>query len=160
MSNDVIVGFFGVLCTIIGFALSKISDIISAKLERQRNQKLLRFKLPIIKVKIDTLLRQVNQLERITDQESLIMIKEFVLENDIKEEISKLEPIADNIVTSNYNEKERDYFISLGRLKANLNYLLYLSRIHIDEPHRDEKPVLLQLLTAISKDIDYLSQIK
>lgn len=160
MSDDGILGILGtILGAILGFTLSKISDIITAKRERRRYQNLLRFKFSSIKVKIDCITEHVNRVDKITDQKSLTAIQNFILGNDIKEEITKLESIADKFVISNYDENDSEYFNRLARLKGNLNFLINLSRIHNDDP-QDEKPLLIELLTSISQDIVYLSQDK
>jgi hypothetical protein len=154
-------GLLGVLSiifgTILGFSLSKISDIITAKRQKQRYQNLLRFKSNSIKLLINNIKKHVNKTDRITNQQSLTIIEEFLLKNDIKEEISKLESISEKIVKSNYDEKERSYFDILARLKFNINFLLNISTIHTDDP-KDEKPLLLNLLNDISNDLDLLSQ--
>ena len=132
MVDDVIVGgIFGIVGTIVGafvgFVLLKISDINTAKQEKKRYQNLLRFKSDSVKKKIDNIIKNVNKSEKIADLESLRIIEEFLLKNDIKEEISNLESITDKIVKSNYDEKEKVYFEILGRLKYSINYLLHLS---------------------------------
>lgn len=154
-------GFLGILGaifgTILGFSLSKISDIITAKREKKRYQNLLQFKLNSIKEIVNNIKKQVDKADKVADQQSLEIIEEFLLKNDIKEEISKIESISEKIVKSNYDEKERVYFAILARLKFSINFLLNLRTIHINDP-KDEKPLLMELLTGISNDIDLLSR--
>jgi hypothetical protein len=156
-------GFLGILGTIfgiiLGFSLSKISDIITAKREKQSYQNLLRFKSNSIKALINNIKNHVDKSEMITDQQSLTIVEEFLLKNDIKEEISKLESIAEKIIKSNYEGNERLYFDILARLKFNINFLLNLSTIHTNDP-QDEKPLLMNLLKDVSNDLDLLSQDK
>ncbi|WP_321507050.1 hypothetical protein [uncultured Methanoregula sp.] len=163
MTDDITIALLSILGTAIGvflgFGLTKFNDIKTAKRERQRNQNLLRFKSNSIKEMIDTIIKQVNKSEKIADLESLIIIEDFLLNNDIKEEISKLESIMDKIVKSDYDDKDRLYLSIILRIKASINYLLYLKTIHIHEPD-DEKPSLIEILTTTSKDLDYLSQIQ
>jgi len=163
MGDDVFVGYLGIIGTIIGviigFGLSKISDLITAKRERQRNKNLLYFKLCSLKTKIATITECVNRLDKITDQKSITAMNNFLVGQNIREEISKLESVTDKIVNSNYNESDRVFFARVADLKFHFDFLLNLNRIHNDDP-QDEKPSIILSLKAISEDIDYLSQDK
>ena len=161
MSDDIVVGILGITAAIIGtfsgFAISKISDSITAKRERKRYQILLRFKLTTITVMINTIISRVNLCDKITDQESFTVIEDVLLKNDIKEEISKLESLTEKAIKFNFDKKENECLAKLIHLKFGVNQLLYSGTIHAKEPIPDEKPYLLKLLTEISKDLDYLS---
>ena len=157
MSNDIIVGLFGVFSAGFGFAISKISDSITAKRERKRYQILLRFKLATISLMIKNIINKVNLCDKITDQECFTIIEDFLLKNDIKEEISKLESLTKKSIKFNFDKKENDYLAKLIHLKFGINQLLYSGTIHAKEPIQDEKRDLVKLLTDISKDLDYLS---
>jgi hypothetical protein len=110
-------------------------------------------------VKIDTVTEHVNHFEKITDQQTLTDMYNFFVGQNIRKEISKLESLTENIVNSNYEENDRVYFGRLASLKSNLDFLLNLPRIHSDDP-RDEKPLIIELVTKISEDINYLSEDK
>lgn len=161
MSNDIIVGILGIAAAIVGtvsgFAISKMSDSITAKRERKRYQILLRFKLATITVMINNIISHINLCEKITNQENFTIIEEFLLRNDIKEEISKLEYLTEKSIKFNFDEKENEYLKNLIHLKFGINQLLYSGMIHAKEPIPDEKPYLLKLLNEISKDLDNLS---
>jgi hypothetical protein len=161
MTDDLIVGYLGIIGTllgaILGFAISKISDIITAKREKQRYQNLIGVKSNSINMLIKNIKKHVDNVVRITSQEDLVIIEEFLLKNDIKEEILKLESISEKIVKFSYCEKEKSYFEILTRLKFNINFLLNLRTIHSNEP-KDEKQLLLKVLTEISNDLELLSK--
>jgi hypothetical protein len=161
MSDYIIVGFFGIVAAIAGtfsgIAISKILDRNTAKRERRRYQILLRFKLALLTMMIDNIISKVNGCEKITNQESFTIIEEFLVNNDIKEEISNLESLTEKSIKFNFDEKEEEYLGKLIRLKFGVNQLLYSGTIHAKEPISDEKPYLLNLLTQISKDLGYLS---
>jgi hypothetical protein len=161
MTDEIIVGYFTLgstlLGTLLGFGLTKLSDKIAVKQERQRYQNLLRFKLYSLIEKIDAVNDYIDLFDKITDQKDLTKIQKFLFENGIKEEISNVESITDKIVNSNYNEKERLYFAALARLKNNLNFLLTLESIPTNDS-QDKKPLLNERLPQIYLDIDCLIQ--
>ena len=161
MSDDIIVGILGIAAAIVGtftgFAISKISDSITATRERKRYQILLRLKLATITVMINTIISRVNLCDKITDQDSFTIIEDLLRENDIKEEISKLESLNEKVIKFNFDEKENEYLVKLMHLKFGVNHLLYSGTIHAKEPIPDEKPHLMKLLTGIYEDLDYLS---
>jgi len=146
MSDEIIIGIFTLLGTILGFSLTKISDIITAKRERRRNQLNFSFKLAIVCGTMKTLKTEVNESKKITNQCDLEKIRTILMTLNLKDELSKLDVLFEKSV--NPNLKNPEIFAQFGGLNILANNLQILTEIKSDN-FQDLKPGLLSILSEI-----------
>lgn len=154
MTDEIIVGIFTLLGTILGFCLTKLSDFITTKREKRRSQLIFTAKLVLIQQIITNVKTTTEKSEKITNQNELKKVLGIMTGSNLKNEFSKLEPLYERSITLNF--KKIDVYGDFMALSMAINNLLSLYNFTSDD-FVDIKPEVLRITSEILKIIDTMT---
>ncbi len=153
MSDEIILGIFTLLGTILGFVLTKLTDFFRERKEKRRYHTRFMIKLSSIRGILLNIKSVAEKMDKITTQNELGNIRIFLLSIDLKEELSKMELILEKSISVDITKS--DILLRFEKLQSGINNLLILNDIHT-EKFEDIKPSIISLTTMIDLVIDGL----
>lgn len=153
IGNEMIIGVFTLLGTILGFSLTKIESFYRERKEKRRYLTRFMIKLSNIRGTLLNVKMAAEKMETITTQKELQNIHVYFIGVNLKEELLKMESILEKAVSVDMTKS--DILLRFEKLQSGINSLLILNNNHV-EKFEDIRPGIITLTTMIDQVIDEL----
>jgi hypothetical protein len=153
MSDEIIIGIFTILGTVLGFGLTLLYDFFRERKEKRKYHTRFMIKLSNISGILLNIKSATEKMDRITTQTELKNIRVFLLSVNLKDELSKMEILLEKSISVDMTKS--DILLRFEKLQSGINSLLILNDIHADK-FEDIKPNIIAMTTMIGPVIDEL----